>query len=155
VKKITRLALHFFIISTLVFTGSVAHSAVLSGSVPTKTLNNKGVTWTYPATFKIPKSGCKNLKVQFNIKIPAKGIMSTFNISDDFGGNIGTTSAVRLFDGKKGTKKIKICAEPWVSDFGDEYVGVEKGTFDILSETIDGSGQSDFYSMSTGTIKLI
>jgi len=111
-------------------TMSIGIFAITPASAATKkiTLENNGITWTYPSSFKLKSAGCSffDVGLVWNAKT-SDFTVAAFDIEDADGGLIATNSVSRTDTGKAGTLKLKVCREDY-SYNGTQYSGAKKGT---------------------------
>ena len=104
------------------------------------TLKNLYFSVTYPATVKLPKSGCSSLKITYKkgIKLQRPGsfgfVTVVLGVDDELAGfkiwslNQGSDSD-RLFS--SGSGELRFCRDDWLNSDGDGFVGVSPGTHTI------------------------
>ena len=114
-------------------------------------LEDQMIKWTVPDIVKLPKSGCKSLKVKYKFKLAGPGALSGLVIFDNAGKMMGATNASVMFDGRSGSKQIQICKSEW-TDGSDTFAKARKGTWDLISETQEVGGNG--YAATYGVIKF-
>jgi hypothetical protein len=110
-----------------------------------QTMSDGIVKWTLDSPIKAPKTGCKNVIIKYKVVGGPREIIGYFGIIDNSNNDVAgvfiytgfTVSGIK--DKRSGTKKLKICAEPW-SDGYQTYAGIKPGTYDAFSETEDYNG---------------
>lgn len=136
---ITKLAI--FLFTTLLFINPV-FADVNKIKINSQTENDGFIKWTFDSPIKAPKSGCKNVKLKYKIIGGPREIVGYFAIVDNSNKTVSSVSIYTGFtvdgkrDGRSGTKKLKICAEPWSEGY-DTYSGIKAGTYDVGLETTD------------------
>ncbi len=157
------------LLSIILSLGSnVSYALPIINNFNNKTLSDSGVTWTFPSTFKIPKSGCKNITFKYKVKIPGRDTYTTIKLENNFGDAVAYERVVVATRGKSGSLKLKVCAEDYCAagltlcDPGDGFfrAGARKGTIDVVTQTVaeyDGNSLNSgyLYSESTGSIKFL
>ena len=138
------------VMALTLFSFSIPVSAASS-----KTLKNNGITWNYPATFKLKPTGCSTFVAKYVWSSKTSNYaVAAFDIEDADGGLIYSNSISRGESGKAGSLKLEVCSANWANSDGDNFVGAKKGTVYTTGRITD-FGRKVIAEQVDGTLKLI